>query len=342
MPRTRFLQAGLIALSTLALFAARPARAQLSFTYQSFQPPQTDQTYGSLAYAISANGTVAGAYIDNINGDAHGYTRSSDGTYKTIDYSINYGTGFLPGTYLRGINNAGDLTGYFGDYNNVTTNFIYHNSSYLTPTVVGATYTGYNNVNEAGQVATVYTTADGHTHSAIYDIASGAFTIEPDVTGFTDNYIQTVLPDGTLVSNVGNVDPTTGNGYEHGSITRPNDVPTIFDFPGALDTRLDDVTSTGLYVGNYYDVNDVRYGFVYDSIGQNYYTIDVPDVPGGSFTELKLGNSPNQFVGDYYDANGFDHSLIVTVTPEPGSVALLVGMSVAGAGFLRRRKNRAR
>lgn len=350
MSRTCFLQASLIVLSTLALFAARPTAAQISLRVESFQVPGTNPFAGSLAGAISANGTIWATSVGS-NFAAHGAISNPNGTYTAVNYPQSIGTNtqginFIPGTVsYGGINNAGDVTGTFFYFdslgNGQSTYFIYHNGTFISPQVAGATSTNYNGVNEAGQVATVYQDAAGHNHSAIYNLATGSFTLLSDASGYADTDIITVLPSGAVLENVGNrvIDPVTQDEYLRGSITL-NNVTTFFDVPGALDTRLDAVTSTGLYSGNYLDAGHIRHGFVYDTTDNQLFTIDGD--PSATFTTLRFSNSDTQFVGWWNDPNGGYHSLLVTAVPEPGSIALLVGMSVAGAGFLRRKTRKIR
>ena len=347
MPRTCLPQAGLTALTALALFATRPAHAQISLNIQSFQVPGSGPG-GSLAGAFSANGTLWATSSDN-DFVAHGAIRNPNGTYTAVDYpgiigTNSQGINFIPGTAsYGGINNAGDATGQFFYFdaqgNGQNTNFIYHNSAFISPMVAGSASTVYSNVSESGLVATTYQNADGLGHGAIYDLATGSFTLLSDVVGYTNSPVEAILPDGTVLRNVNNgvEDPVTGDDYSRGSLTL-NNVTTFYDAPGALDTRLDQVTSTGLYVGNYLDTSHARHGFVYDSLDGQFFTVDGD--PGATYTTLRLGNSDTQFAGFWNDANGGYHSLLVTVTPEPGSVALLVGLGVTGAGFLARRKTR--
>ena len=345
MSRTHRLSLAALALAALSL-SSLSAHAQLNLRYESFQVPGTNPFVGSLAHGISANGTVWATSVDS-DFVAHGAVGRPNGTFTRLDYPGSVGTntqglGFLPGTVsFGGINNAGDTTGVFYYFDAVgdgqQTNFIYHNGTFNSPMVAGSTFTSYNNVNEAGLVAAVYVDAVGHTHGAVYDLATSSFTTVPDVPGYTLNSMQTITPDGAFLRNVGTggVDPVTDDDLTRGSLTR-NGVTTFFDFPGALDTRADAITSKGLVSGNYLDANHNRRGFVYDSIGDIWQSVDIP---GSVYTTLRLGNSDNQFVGWWNDANGGYHSLIVTQVPEPGTIALFVGMASVGV-TLRRRKNR--
>ena len=68
------------------------------------------------------------------------------------------------------------------------------------------------------------------------------------------------------------------------------------------------------------------------------FSVDVP----ASQTVVVVANSVGGTtapIGHTYAATG---AFTITATPEPGSIALLVGMGVSGAGFLARRRHSAR
>ncbi len=350
MPRTLFLQAGLIALSTLALFAARPANAQLSFRLDTFDVPGQGPI-GSGASGISASGSITGTYVDP-SGVNHGYIRSPDGTFTLpIDYPGAANTQIL---YYNGINNAGYVTGQTLDSSfNYTTDFIYNSNlgtsnpaAFTAPKVTDPMtglsfgYTNLENVNEAGIVAVQYGYI-GDNRIASYNIATDTFTPIADIKDQNgqprNNELQAIGPNG---ENLVTLASLTDDTYE-GSITQ-NGMTTYLNVPGAYSTSSDGITTTGLIFGNYEPqahTPDNRNAYIYDTSNGSYTSIAVP---GAVDTELGRTNNATQFVGYYIDANGMYHNLLVTVVPEPGSVALLVGMGVAGAGFLRRRKNRIR
>lgn len=356
MSRTCFLQAGLLALASLALFAARPAHAQLSFRLDTFDVPGQTPFAGSLAEGISASGNIAGTYVDTSFVE-HGYIRSNTGNFTSFDYQIpvdpnDPSKGFRTDVNTRvitgGINSAGFVTGdvFTGSLlaNNLqyVTDFIYNsnNGTFLSPHAqingVDAGTTGLQNVNEAGIVGVEYSAAPGNAsgplHNASYNIATGAFTYYDDITGY-DNAMQAVGPNGELLITLNGA-----AGGSHGSITR-NGVTTQLDFPGAYGTSANAINANGLISGNYRDSAQNPFAFIYDSNNSNWYSIMYP---GAVETRLFHGNSDTQFVGYYIDTDNVYHSLVVTAVPEPGSVALLVGLSVAGAGFLRRKTRKVR
>jgi hypothetical protein len=60
--------------------------------------------------SINAEGEIAGTYRD-ANGNVHGFVRHPDGTFESVD--VPEGTG----TQVVAINNAGAITGHFGNFN---------------------------------------------------------------------------------------------------------------------------------------------------------------------------------------------------------------------------------
>ena len=346
MPRIPFLQAGLLALSALALFAARPAHAQLSFRLETFDVPGQGPV-GSGASGISASGSIAGTYVDP-SGVNHGYIRSPDGTFTLpIDYPGASHTLIL---FYNGINNAGYVTGQSLDSSfNYTPDFIYNSNTkmFSAPMVTDPKtglsfgYTALRDVNEAGIVSVTYGYVGTQNRNASYDIATDTFTPIADIKDQNkqprNNELQAIGPNGEYLVTLASL---TDDTYE-GSITQ-NGMTTYLNVPGAYSTSSDGITTTGLVFGNYEpqaNTPDNRNAYIYDTSNGSYTTIAVP---GAVDTELGHTNNATQFVGYYIDANGVYHNLLVTVVPEPGSIALLVGIGVAGAGFLRRRVRKVR
>ena len=75
-------------------------------------PPNT-AVLGSSAQSINASGVIAGYFSDSF-GVYHGYIRSLDGTFTTIDHP-NAGKTSGTGTILTRINDAGEVIGTYSD-----------------------------------------------------------------------------------------------------------------------------------------------------------------------------------------------------------------------------------
>ena len=73
-------------------------------------PPQSINTFFAFA---SDKGVIAGSYVDAGHA-SHGFVRTPQGKFKTFDAPNGD-----PDIAVTGINNAGDVTGYFGDNGSV-------------------------------------------------------------------------------------------------------------------------------------------------------------------------------------------------------------------------------
>ena len=327
MIHNRFSLVRPLLLSALASAACHPASAQLSFTYTSFDPPAPSGGYAaplanSEARGISNTGAIVGIVGDSSGVTGHGYLYQN-GAYTTFDYPGTTTGGF---NFLSSINSAGDITGYYFDLGGNETDYIYHNGAFSSPAHPNSPQgNGYNGVNDAGLAALVYFDANDISHSSLYNLATQTFTDLPDESAYGTT-VQSVAPNGDILVNY-----LDAGGDVHGSIYH-NGVYTTFDVPGATDTHLDSINADGLIAGRY-DINGVNHGLVFQN--GRFYTLDFP---GAVETDLYSINNANQIVGYYQDQSGVFHSLLVQAVPEPGSVALLIGAGVIGAGFLCRRK----
>jgi len=84
-----------------------------SGVFTIFNPPGTG-TAGSSATGINDIGTIVGNYTD-ANNATHGYLRSSDGTFTTIDDPNAFQGVNSPGTFIMHINAKGAIVGYYFD-----------------------------------------------------------------------------------------------------------------------------------------------------------------------------------------------------------------------------------
>jgi probable HAF family extracellular repeat protein len=107
---------------------------------------------GTRAYGINNAGSVVGVYTD-ANGHTHGFLyNGTDGSYTTLDDPQAIGSPpgvYAPGTFAQGINNSGQIVGY---YNTPTSSqfvgFLYSNGTYTTIPVPGELY----GLNDLGQI----------------------------------------------------------------------------------------------------------------------------------------------------------------------------------------------
>ena len=336
MIRARMSLFSALVLSVLACAVCRPASAQLTFNYMPFNLGDDNSPD---VFGLSNTGDVAGAGL--LNNDSHGIVRHN-GVETALDYPG------AVGTTLININSSGDVTGlrfYTVGGGTYHLEFLYHNGVFntfdsLAGLPPGSTYVNdINGVNDAGKVGIGYLDAQYTEHGAIYDIASNTFTLVPDVSQseYTAGEVTFVATNGDYLQEY---NPDIYNGDVYSALIHDG-VPTEIDFPGAIETDAYSINASGLIAGTYftgYDLSE-EHGFVYDHGA--YYSLDYP-YPGSFGTTILYGlNDADQIVGTYYTADYHSHGLLIQITPEPGSIALLVGMGVTGAGFLVRR-NRVR
>jgi uncharacterized membrane protein len=109
------------------------------------------------AVGINDSGQIVGGYSDG-SGIDHGFLRSPDGSFKTIDYPGSQGTG------LVGINNAGEILGNYADSAQHTHGFILSADGKTftaidDPNATGGTWAG--GINNDGDVVGLYMDGSG-------------------------------------------------------------------------------------------------------------------------------------------------------------------------------------
>jgi len=100
----------------------RQARAQTTSRIIEFDAPGADQ--GTVPEQNTLLGLITGFYFDT-NGVAHGFVRSPDGKFTTLDAP---GAGTVPdsgeGTFAYGITDAGTVVGPYSDTNGVAHSYV--------------------------------------------------------------------------------------------------------------------------------------------------------------------------------------------------------------------------
>ncbi len=140
-------------------------------TYSSFGVTGANDTQ---AYAINNLGTIVGCYglpsVEYGPGCEHGFVLESGGTPQTLDY---------PGacyTIPTGINDAGQIAGYWYDANCSTTHgFVYSGGTFTSFDYPGATSTFVSGINGDGQIAGDFYPTSCCVTAFIYDAATGTF-----------------------------------------------------------------------------------------------------------------------------------------------------------------------
>jgi len=166
-----------------------------------------DPTYGTQPRGLNAKGYVTG--IDGVGTDDPTtyvpFERSPGGTVTDVTMDGN------PLNYLvRGINDAGDLVGWYIDTDGVEHGFLLSGKTATTIDDPNGT-TNLEGINNNGEISGLYTDADGNRHGITYDIKKQKFT-ELTVPGST--YVEVWgLNDNGVVAIDGENSDGTFTGY---------------------------------------------------------------------------------------------------------------------------------
>jgi uncharacterized membrane protein len=132
--------------------------------FTTFNVPKDHPEFGTVAMGINDIGEVVGNFVDE-SGDnfhRHGFLRSSKGTFTTFD---------VPGrtfTSPTGINNSGQIVGFYADDNFFFHGFVLHKGVFTFVDVPGASETQIFSINAKGEIVGTYFDADdGEQHGFV-------------------------------------------------------------------------------------------------------------------------------------------------------------------------------
>ncbi len=94
-------------------------------------------------------------------------------------------------TVANGINNAGDIVGYFQDSSGVVHGFLYNGTTYTTlddPYASGSTEA--LGINNNGEIVGIFTDSSGRVDGFLYNINTGAWTTLDDPLGINGTYVE--------------------------------------------------------------------------------------------------------------------------------------------------------
>jgi hypothetical protein len=164
-----------------------------NFTYISATDPaeaaplQVDQALG-----INNNSVVAGFYED-ANSNAHPFTYSlSTGAYSTFNL------GGAVSTFATGINDNGDVCGYFVMASQKNVGFVHGNGILAKFEVPGSSFTQLFGINNAGVAVGVYMKG-GVTHGLYYVPGTGAWLTVDDPEGTGGTFLNGINNKGEIV-----------------------------------------------------------------------------------------------------------------------------------------------
>lgn len=282
-------------------------------------------TAGSFTDASGVNdaGVIVG--FEDSTGSPRGFVRASNG--KITSFTVP-GAGF---TVLGDINNNSQMTGQFGPANFSARHGFYTSGANVIPfDVPGMAYTLSRGINDEGQIVGDSIDAN-HVRRGFLRDANGHFT-SLDIPGATAVFAFGINNKGQIVGEYRTGDPL--NPVTHGYLRSPNGVFTSFDAPGfdangaVAFTSANGINDLGMITGG---TNGA--GYVRDANG-GYRSFETPD---GYYNPTGFGINNLGLVVGAIDDDFTTHAFRATLVPEPGALALLMGMAGMGTLALRRK-----
>lgn len=291
-------------------------------------------------------------------------------TFTTFDVLGAY---YTQGT---GINNAGQIVGWFGDATG-THGFLYAGGTFSTLDVPfpGGDSTRAWGINNADQIVGSFGDATGP-HGFLNTGGSYTTLDVPGASGPIGTVAYAINDSGQIVGRFGDSGGVSGHGFlETGSNF------TMLDVPGGFDTIAWGINDAGQIAGTYEVTTgstSVGYGFLYangvfstlnlpgsvdiatinnvgqiagsfvDGTGSHGFVLTgsdltIIDVPGASNTQIYGINDFGEVVGNW-NVNGVtgSHGFVAVSTPEPASwISLCTGAAIIAAyGWQRKRWRR--
>jgi uncharacterized membrane protein len=207
-------------------------------SFTSFDYPGASWTEAS---GINQAGDVVGYYGYATDNLMHGFLRTADGEFSTIDRLGRFNT--MP----RGINSSRTIVGCMHNLGTMH-GWVMQNGAFVS---LGPAYAMYNDINDAGTIVGWSYAAPGSIRSFVL---SGAGRVDFDYPGATNTQAHGVNAYGAVVgwyfvAAIG-----------HGFLLRDGQFQSI-DIPGATRTRAFGINSAGTIVGDYKDATGIH-GFV--------------------------------------------------------------------------------
>jgi len=242
-----------------------------------------------LSVATDANkSTVVGYFsYSEKTGDLSAFTLRA-GLYQSFT---------VPGataTFAEGINETGQIVGFYEDASRIFHGFIYSGGTFTTIDVPDSQETRIYGVNDAGQMVGTY--ADQQANTRGFLLSAGSFTLID-----YPNALYTI-PSG--INNHGDIVGYWADSSNHGFLLTGG-VLSSFDFPLAAETDGLSINDDGEIAGFYSETAfGPTHGYIY-SRG----TFSNVDVAGASYTFLNRIKNSGRVIGAFLDSALGEHGL---------------------------------
>ena len=230
-------------------------------------------------------------------------TASSTAAAPTPRSTIRSGA---KGTFARGINDAGQIVGYYIDSSGTSHGFLYSGGTYTTIDDALGGSTELLGINNAGQVVGYYNDSSSTAHGFLATLpttTSYSFTTlnVPSSTGGAQAY---------GINNTGQIvgEYEDSSGAEHAFLYNSSSFAySTLDYPSAIGSSADGINDVGQVVGVYVDSSGTPHGFI--ASGGFHFSFD--DSLGTKGTVAFGTNDAELVVGYYFDSSGTVHGFQV-------------------------------
>lgn len=324
---------------SLAVFSATASLAgdDSSGKILAFEVPGAGTAQGQgtgcfgCTFAINQWGTIAGSYVD-ANNVYHGFVRSAEGQFATFEApDADTTAGSFNGTVAQGINDWGEITGYYIDKAGNAHGFV------RTP---WGAYTSFDTPDSNFLTIPVFVSDEGAVVGYTLDASYlfHAFLRQPN--GQVVDFVGPASCTGGTPANcfgseatfvdlqdraVGNFMDNTANLVSHGLLRGPDGKLTVFDAPGAGTGAGQGtgcpgcnmgVNHQGAIAGTFTDANNVFHGFlrapdgkftIFDAVGAGTGMFQGT----GCYSDCPVGlNDSGVITGSYWDSNYVQHGFL--------------------------------
>jgi probable HAF family extracellular repeat protein len=278
--------------SALILACAMASVLTAAAVAQSYHEIKVPGSFSTSANGINNKFQVVGFYGDISTGNTRGFLLSN-GKYTNIDFPR--ATGFTAAT---GINDSGEIVGYFSD--SATHGFIDQRGAFTQLDYPGAISTQAQGVNRAGEVVGSYTDANKNQHGFKY--VQGAWTTI-DIPNATATFAQGVDSLGNIVGQYNDA-----NGF-HGFLLKTTGEIQTINFPGTQGATIaNGINDKGQIVGIYTDPTILKIEGYELTNGQ----FQQVRYPGASTTFPQGVNNTNFVVGSWFTSMGQGEGFVRT------------------------------
>ena len=199
-------------------------------------PGVTSDDRGALN-EVNDHGQAVGAFTDGDTGILHSFILNRHGEFSMLPD--------VPDAVLTeatGINNAGEIVGFYRDASFTPHGFILRRGVFTPYDYPGGSRTLLARINDRGQIIGIRLDPDGHRRSFVLQ---NGLTTTIDVPGSRNTRVGGINNRGEIVGYYDDAEMVS-----HGFLFR-NGAYTTLDFPGASDTALLDINDSGVISGTY-------------------------------------------------------------------------------------------